>query len=108
MIIEFVVCVLSILVQVVGNAMNFGVIWYKNNVHEMRQTLINRLIANQCLLSSLIITQVLNTNIAICIFGHFSVPLSDVSAVVMRALCICYIMNADIIVILRNVVVVIS
>lgn len=101
MIYTLIVCSLSLAVQVAGNGLSCGIIWYERNVPEVKRTLINRLISNHCAVNVVFNSVTLNTSILIFLLGSLREAFCDLVSVALFGLVILYLLNADAIIALR-------
>lgn len=95
------ICLSSAAVAVFGNALNLSIVWHGRTIPESRRTLVNRLIANHCLITSFVATLALAFNAARSFFGPVGDSFCDVYASVHWALLEMTIVNADLLIVFR-------
>lgn len=95
-------CLLSMAIQTAGNTMSLGIIWHEQNAPEVKRTLINRLISNNCAVSMVFNALVMNTSNVMILYGAMNVYVCDVVSALLQAVMLGYLLNANVIVVLRN------
>lgn len=93
----------AVAIQVAGDSLSYGIMWYEKNAPEVQRTLINRLISNNCGISILFNTCTLNFIIAMIFFRGLGPDVCDVFMFCLVLAVYWYLMNVNLATIVRYI-----